>query len=123
MTAFDDTFVPLAKSLIDAYGTTATAVVTTGGTYDPTTGTYGTETETTYSVTITPPYPAKHEKQNGEVTETRTLVAYMAASGLDFDPVTAKWALEFRVLQYTKMEVNPIYSGAEVAAYEIVLSI
>lgn len=121
MTALDDKFVPLAKRLLDEKGATAYAVIEGASVYDPATREYTDVASSEVAIKVVPPFPASHFLQNAEVTEERHLVSYVAASGLTFDPVTARWALKLDSIIYDNMEVNPIRSGDEIALYELEL--
>jgi len=117
-TQFDNIFRPLAKRLInDVFGTSATLVVESDS-YDPSTG-VNTRTPTNYTVKIAPPAPVA-ERRLTDVVQAGDAVTMLAGEGLAVEPSTEdKLVWDSKTWQI--VQVNPIVSGDQKAAFELIL--
>lgn len=122
MTDLDDKLVPKALELINKFG--ADIVYTrksTEGTYDPTTGETTGSATASPTVKMTPPFPLEDEYRGESTGEEGNLrESYLAASGLGFVPQKNDSFVWKDGKTYTVVEVLPLYSGEQVAAFGLV---
>lgn len=119
-TKFDKIFRPLAKKLInDTFGTDAT-LRTYSESFSVTTG-KNVRTATNYSVKISPPAPVAESRIQGvvEAGDSRTLVAASELAA-GYRPSTED-ALVWDSTTWQIVEVNPIVSGDQFAAFELII--
>lgn len=117
-TAFDTRFRALARKLIDGtFGTSAT-LRTFAESYDVATG-KNTRTATDRAVTISPPAPVAESRISG-VVEAGDAECYVAALSLSVRPSTED-VLESDAREWQVVQVNPVVSGDEKAAYRLVI--
>ena len=118
-TQFDKIFRPLAKTLInDTFGTTATLRQVTK-TFNNVTS-QATETNTDTTVKISPPVPVA-ESRVGGVVEAGDAVTKIAAQGLAVRPNPTDYKLVWDSKVWQIVQVNPRFSGDQVAVYELIL--
>lgn len=117
MTALDDKIIPKVQEIIDKYGISVTFEVSSSDSYDRTTGLI-TKTETTYTVTVSPPSPFDERRIDGTIIRRGDLMVILPTSDLSFTPDFDQ-KVTIGSLEYTVQVVNPIYSGASIAAYEL----
>ena len=120
-TELDLVFVPLAKELLDEFGKTVTITDRAPvGSYNPKTGTVVDPVKNSYSIKIIPPDQMRQFYIAGDLVENGTLKSGFAAQDLPFTPVNGMTVdIDGRI--WTKTEFNPIYSGDEIALYEMTL--
>lgn len=118
MTAFDDTFRKLAVDLIDNKFGTAATLRRKVGTYNVTTG-KSTPTSTDYPVTISPPAPVSEEQVNGTI-EAGDSVCYLAAQTAPIVPSVNTDCLVWNSSEWKIVEVRPLVSGDQFAAFQVV---
>lgn len=118
MTALDDKMVPKAFQLIAKLGKLVRFVVVSGGAYDPTTQTMTGETTTNVDAKTSPPTRVSEKLIDGDNVRFGDLVIYLPAQGLTFVPkIEHTVVIDSRT--YRILEVGPIYSGEQIALYEI----
>lgn len=117
MTALDTTFRNLAKNLIADYGPSA-ILRRKDATYDVTSG-KAAQSGTDYDVKISPPSPVTENMVNGTV-ENGDLVTYVAAQGLAIRPSINTDYLVWDSDEWKLVEVKPLVSGDQFAAYRVV---
>ena len=118
MTQFDTIFRPLARRLVNETFGTSAILRDESDSYDPATG-RNTRTATDYPVKISPPAPVV-ERRLTDVVQAGDAVSLLAAEGLPVEPTTEqKLVWDDKVWQI--VQVNPIVSGDQKAAFEIIL--
>ncbi len=120
MTSLDDKLVPKALSLIDDFGQNATFQTVTR-TYDPTTGTTTESSSVDVVRKISPPSPYVKEFDSASLTERAEMQCLVAASGLTFTPALGMDMVLTDSTRWQIVGVYPIYSGASLAAYTLLL--
>lgn len=120
MTALDETLVPAALALISKVGVSATFHTSGGKAYDEATRTIAEVSGADVAATISPPQPYPTRDVDGDLIRVGDAVVYLAGSGLAFEP-----ELHGKVTVYSQewtiAAVNALYSGAQVAAWELQL--
>ena len=124
-TVLDTKIVPKALAILEKYGMSATLVSRPNVTYDAATGDVASASDTLTSVKIAPPSPVTTRQIDAEASfQPGDAVTYIAASGLaviptlqmgiripDPDKSTShEWVIVVR---------TPIYTGDEIALYEL----
>lgn len=117
-TKFDNIFRPLAKKLVDDTFGTAATLRTFADSYDPATG-VNSRTPTDVSVKISPPAPVVESRIAGvvEAGDARTVVAALPLGSIrpSLEMVLVWDSKEWQIVQ-----VTPLVSGDQVAAYELI---
>lgn len=117
-TLFDNIFRPLAKKLINStFGTSATLRQYTD-VYSVATG-KNVRTETDTVIKISPPAPVKESRISG-VVQAGDARCMIAASPISVSPGTED-ALVWDSATWQIVQVNPIWSGDQKAAFELIL--
>lgn len=115
--ALDTKMRALALSLISRYGQSATwSAIGGSSTFNPATG-RTTEAGSSYSVTVSPPSPVDISLVDGSTIQATDETVLIAASGLAFTPKIGD-RVTLSSVAYRVVRVSPIFSGAQVAAYE-----
>ncbi len=115
----DSVMGPLATNLIADFGGPVT-LTRTVKVYDATTG-KTTDTATTFRVNLSPPFPYTRERINGTLIQTEDLWAYIPASASSGAPDGKTDQITLKGVVYKVVTVKPIYSGVEIAMYEVQL--
>jgi hypothetical protein len=117
-TAFDNIFVPLAETLVDnTFGFSATHRRVTR-TYNPDTG-KNTVSNTDTSVKITPPSPYDQRRIDGTVIQLGDQQVIISTKSGVVPKSADQFVIGGNVWQV--VQVSPIVSGEQTAAYEIQL--
>jgi len=121
VTDFDVDMLEVAAQLLAEFGKTVTAYVpAVGRTYDPATGTTS-GGEDSFSVLTSPPVPERVRERQGDVVVAREVTAaYIAAEDLQFTP-TVGMRVVFNGESHRAVEVSPLHSGDQIAAYHLTL--
>lgn len=117
-TALDTKLVPKVLALLARLGATATLKTKTAAEYDPTLTSQAIPTGTPDAVKITPPEIRRAHAIAGAGHELR-LLTFVAASGLTTVPVAGKSLLTIGARTYIITAVGDIYTGDEIALYEL----
>ena len=117
MAKLDATFRNLAVKLTNDFGGTATLETVTK-THIPATG-LTSETVTTQSVKISQPEPFEIGAIDGTLVQEGDMTTLLAAKGLTNVPVANESRLIFDTETWQITGVDPIYSGDQVAAYQM----
>lgn len=120
-TKLDKKFVPLALKLLNKHGAVATVSIKSGDTFNPSTNKRAAGTSTPHSVKIVPPFPYKDVLIDGDNIKRGDMQTYFAASGLGFDPLTARYTLDFKGTTWKVETTQPFYSGEQIALYGVQL--
>lgn len=119
MTELDDQLVPAVLELINDLGKVAVARVKSNQAYTESTGDV-TESATDYTVKILPPERFDIGYIDGDVIRVSDLKTAVAASGLAFTPKLGMLVI-FDSGTYTTISVSPVYSGEQIAMWELQL--
>jgi len=105
--------------VLATYGKNASFIVPSNAqsSYDPTTG-IATPSVTTYTVKIAPPELYDAQYANGDTIRIGDAKTIIAASGLPFTPVLGI-GLTIDATNWTIVDVQALYSGELIAAYEL----
>lgn len=116
--ALDSTLRNVAEQLIERFGGAGTyrRVVET---FSAATGQVS-KTETLHSVISTPPEPYNQNRIDGDVVQVGDLRTMLKAQNLGFVPSVGD-LFTFNGTTWQVVRVEPLYSGAQAAAYEIQL--
>jgi len=114
----DSVLVPLANKLVNDFGKTVTYKQRVSS-YDATTG-KTTFTETESSAIITPPEPYRQNRIDGTTIQAGDAVANIAGSSISFVPAISD-RIDLNGSDWQVVRVNPVFSGEEVAIYELQL--
>lgn len=121
-TALDRKMLPLAQRLIRKFGKTAKFTELIGEEYNPFDGSVSTQSHTTHTAKIVPPYPQdKKYSKEGNTSDINDLVTYVAGLDVNFE-IKIGMRIDMDCEQWTVMRVRPIRSGGKVAVYELALS-
>lgn len=112
----DATLRPLAKRLHEDYGKSSTLTVVTEGTYSG--GQYSGGSTATHTVFCTPPKRFRQDQIDGERVRQDDFTTTIPAKDLSVVPNNTD-TLTFDGVVYSIVNVTPVYSGAEVAMYEL----
>ena len=121
-TALDDILVPTAYRLINKYGQNAVFHETEvdASDYNPATGITTIPAASTHTEKVSPPSPYNQTLIDGDLIKVGDMKIYLAAQSLGFTPVR-----NMKVVAAGKtwriVAANPLYSGEEIAAYELQL--
>jgi len=118
-TLLDNKILPKVLAAINKVGTNATFKETTK-TYDPTTGATSESVTTNHTIKIVPPAPLNIQLVNGEVYKEGDMVTYIAGSGAVVIPINGM-EVTFDSMKFQIVTANPLYSGDDIAAWELVL--
>ena len=121
MTAFDDEFVPLALEMITEDGKSVTFMTYPLSLHDATTGRTTLGRETNYTKFIIPPYAYEEKYINGDTVKSGDMKTGVAASGLGFVPNPSETKVIIDSVEWSIVNVNPIYSGEQIALYMLQL--
>lgn len=121
MGILDGPFRSLAKTLIGTLGASATLTRTTPGEYDPISGLSGMPRTTNYSVKISPPerYSRQDVATGQGAIQQDDFRVLVAASALSIEPSAQTDTLRVAGTVFKVIALAPVYSGDQVAAYEM----
>jgi hypothetical protein len=121
MTGFlDPVMRPLAKGLISQFGLNAT-LVREVETYDPSTG-KNTVASTSYTITTSPPAPYNQNRVNGTTILQGDLQVLIAGDGFPAtEPDINTDKVVFEGERWQVVASNPVYSGEQIAMWEVQL--
>ena len=117
MGAFDSLFRNLADSLITQFGGTG-ILRDISTSFTPATGLV-VETPTDQTVSLSPPSPVELSAIDGTLVQEGDMTTLVAALGLTNVPVANETRLVFAGETWQVTIVDPIYSGDQVAAYQL----
>lgn len=120
MTELDDRLVPRVKELVERYGAPAAFRVPGSKEYDPDAGQTVEADAQDVQARITPPEPYRHGFVRDDLVKEGDLKTYVAASGLGFTP-TSGMKVTFGGVAWRAEHVSAIYTGEQVALYELLL--
>jgi hypothetical protein len=120
LTSLDISLGPVVKSLIDEFGKVLTFVVGGDNAYDPVTGITDQDNRTTVQVKGSPPAPVRRAYGADEPARDSECKTYIAASGLTFNPEPGLVVI-IDSIRWQTVEVSPVYTGEQVAAYGLLL--
>jgi len=112
----DSVMVPLAVNLIGDFGGTVTYTQVTEA-FNALTG-KTTSTEVESSVIITPPEPFKTGRIDGTVIQNGDMASNIAAAAISFVPAIGD-KVQYAGDEWQVVGINPLYSGALPAMYEL----
>lgn len=115
--ALDTRMRATASRLINKFGATMT-LRRQAGVYDPATG-KNTETATDYAIVGSPPSPVDLRRVDGEMIKQGDAETILAASDLTVAPDQTTDHIVFAGETWSVVAVEPIYSGEQVAAYQL----
>lgn len=114
----DDIAGSLADDLIADFGTTAQIITTTGGSYDPVTGAATAGAETATTINVAP--PAAYNVREIDGTSIRQGDMRLTIPRLQLAQIPAPGAIiQIGGIRYQVVDCNPVYSGAQAAAWEV----
>jgi len=119
-TSLDLALVPAVYDLIDELGKSVTLSSVTSSSYDPATGstTIATSNKTAKA---TPPEPYDIRYIDGDIIRTGDMKTLIAAQGLTWTPVVGMAMTWASGNVWRVVRLSPIYSGADICAYELQL--
>ena len=120
MTQLDDRILPLIPQLLTSLGKTVRFFVVESGEYSPESGSVGPGTTTAVDLKATPPEAMKVGLQDGDIVKVGDVRILIAAEGLAFTP-EATQQVKIDSDRWRIVHTEPIYSGEEIAAYQIQL--
>ncbi len=115
----DSVMGPLATNLIADFGGPVT-LTRTVKVYDPATGKTD-DTATTFIVNMSPPAPYTRNRVNGTLIQSEDLWAYIPASASSGAPDGKTDQITLAGTVYKIVTVKPVYSGVQIAMYEVQL--
>lgn len=115
----DSVMGPLATTLIADFGGPVTLTRVTR-VFNPATG-KTTDTSTTFTVNMSPPNPYTKGRINGTVIQSSDLWAYIPASAPSGAPDGKTDEITLSGVKHKVVSVKPVYSGQQVAMYEVQL--
>ena len=116
-TALDRKFVPKVLSMIEKYGKTVEIKIYTDAVYAPTTGETTLGAYTRYVKKIIPPYPYEQKYVDGDIIKQGDLQTGIAGSGLGFTPEPGLTKITIDSLIWSIVNMQPIYSGEQIALF------
>lgn len=119
MTAFDTKMRAVAVKLINKFGLDITWT-SESYVYDPLTQ-EGIRTPTAVTVKASPPMKFSEKMVDGDVVQKDDFIIFLAATtveDLSFTPIIGG-LVEFNSKKFEVLNVNPVWSGEQVAAYEV----
>jgi len=119
MTTLDDALRPVAKDLLSTFGKDLTFIVKGSESYDATTGSV-TVSESSVVVKGSPPAPYARKYITGDLVKEGDVQTIIAAQGLTITPDEGQ-RVEFDSEKWHIVSIKRIYSGEQVAAYELQL--
>jgi hypothetical protein len=119
-TALDSRLVPTAQRLLDKYGATATYGDPSTKSYDPVTSAVTESGATNPTIKITPPTHYSRHLIDGTMIQASDMQTFVAAQDLTFVPKRG-YTLTLGSLVWRIERVGPIYTGDEIALYELQL--
>lgn len=118
MTVVDNIVVPKVLAVIEKYGKDVLFEGLTGGTYSEVTRKWTGRTSVSVTKKVSPPSPFKRELVDGRTIKEDDLVVFLAASGLTFTPDTG-FTVTIDSDKFTVVGCPPLYSGEQIAVYQI----
>lgn len=109
-----------AERLITKFGKAAQYTQHSDGAYDPSTGAVSSAGPDSHNVTIAPPAGYDEHFVDGDSVQSSDLKTSLSASMISFEPAVRD-ELTVDGKRYTILHVNPLYSGEQVALYELQL--
>jgi hypothetical protein len=106
-----------ALELINENGKAAVFSNYTAATYSVSTGKVTAGSPATFNKKIIPPYPYEQKLVDGDVVRVDDMQTGVAASGLGFTPERLKTTVTIDNKIWTIVNIQPIYSGEDVALY------
>ena len=120
-TALDAEIVPVASELIALYGQDTVFVVPASKSYDPATGLTTETSPTNHTEKVTPPAPYDKRWTDSDLIQQDDVRIYLAVSGLTFTPVKDMKVTLLTTEVFKIVKVSPIYSGDDIAVYDLQL--
>jgi hypothetical protein len=111
----------VAKTLLNTFG--GSGVLTTPGeeTYNPITGEETAGASSSWDVDVSAPQNYSADEIDGSAIQRGDCHVQIPACDVSEEPVAGKSTLTIGSTVWTVVSVNPVYSGAEVAVYELQL--
>lgn len=119
-TILDTKLIPKILAKVIKYGKTVDFVVPATKVHAPETGIVTETNPTTYSKKVTPPEPYIEGYAPPESIRVGDSKIYLPSSGLEFTP-TRGYLVQFDSTKWRMENVNPIYTGEQIALYELQL--
>ena len=120
VTALDTELRLAAYDIIAEYGKEISFTVPASTTYDPATGGVTLGTETVHLVKTSPPERFDEKYIDGDLIRARDLFVLLPTLNTTFTPTLAM-RVEIDSIAYDIVTVTPIYSGEQIAVYELQL--
>lgn len=120
MTDLDTRLIPKVLAIVNRLGKSVTFETVSGGSYDPLTRVVTGGTMTPVVKKVTPPYEFKNYLIDGDNIRVGDLQIDLPASGLTFTPERG-WIVVIDTVRYTVIKVSPVYTGEQIALYNLQL--
>ena len=115
-TVLDDELLEAVYDIIDEFGKIVTFWIYPDQDYDPTIGENTLGDPTQYSKKVIPPYQINLKYVDGKLIKLGDLLTGIAAQDIEFTP-TLKMKITIDSNIWTIININPIYSGEQIALY------
>lgn len=119
-TSLDKELLPAVLEIINEVGRDMDFSFPLASSYDPVTGTGSESICKTLTAKVSPPIDYEKRHIDGDSVKRGDSRIFLAAKGLVFTPVV-DMGVEFDSISFKAISVLPIYSGEQVAAYEVQL--
>lgn len=120
-TALDAEIVPMALEVVDLYGQNAVFTVPATKDYDATVGLTTETSPTDHTKKVTPPEPYDKRWVDGDLIQQNDVRIYLPASWLSFTPEKGMLVTLLTTEKFRIVGVKPIYSGEDIAIYDLQL--
>ena len=120
-TAMDEKFIPMALRMIEKFGKTVEIKIYPDAVYGPTTGETAVGGYVRYVKKIIPPYPYEQKYIDGDIVQQGDLQTGIAGSGLGFTPEPGLTKITIDTLVWNIVNMKPIYSGEQIAMFQLQL--
>lgn len=120
MTILDTKLIAEVYNIAQTYGKTVVFQEVGSSVYDPTTGKTTDSSITNHSVKVTPPSPYSHRLVDGDLIQVRDVQIILPSKNLTFTP-TQGMQVTIDSEAFDILEINPLYSGDSICAYDLQL--
>lgn len=120
MTTLDTKLIAEVYTIAQTYGKEVTFQEVGSAVYDPSTGKTTESSITNHAVKVTPPSPYSHRLVDGDLIQVRDVQVTLPAKNLTFTPVQAM-QVTIDGEAFDIVEIMPLYSGAQICAYDLQL--
>lgn len=120
-TALDNELIPTTLAIIEEFGKTVNFIIPSDSLYIRETGEAFNAGPRTFPHKVSPPDSFEAARIDGILIQATDARVYLPSGGLEFLPIKDRQQVKMDSQLFTIRNVKPIYSGEQIACYELAL--